>query len=602
MKCIRSRIEKAIERGDIHCNIRCEYHPCHFKGQNCSFCYCPFYPCNDVDLGKFIVSGNEHVWDCSQCLFVHRNDVVAYSFSKFKELGITKAEDRRIHDVLSDAKKRFFRTGKTLVVLDATPYIWKSITAVAMCRILARKGYLVSPFKSQNMILNSRVTMDGDEISAIQYLQSRACCLKNITSDINPILLKPNDDHTSQVIVEGKSFGNYDIESYYNNFIPSHGMKVIKKSIELLKKKYDYIIVDSEIFLTKMDANKNVINMCIAEMIDANCIITVNAEFGDPLVYVTNIINLIPEKYRKMIKGFIISNIREKIDNIKLNIKLLESVTGIPIIGVVPYIKNNFFNGDPEYFKNIDTQGTGTWKIAVIRLPKMSNFTDLDPLMLEDVTIKYIKDGGDLDNADAIIIPDTENTLADLDWMKEMGIFEIIKKKAGIIPIIGICGGYQMMSTKLYNFDGVENRGPSEYDGLALFDMEVALNAEKIIKRDFGKIRIGCHGAIEGYESHTAKILKNNEASLFCLQAITGKRDEGSVKESLKIFGTHLHGIFEKPSFRQYFISTINKNADLNVASKDFSDVENDNIDKIADEFEGAIDINKLMNILNGEE
>lgn len=602
MKGIKSRIEKAIKRGDIHCNIECEYYPCHFEKQNCSFCYCPFYPCDDVDLGEFIISNGEQIWDCSQCIFIHRDNVVAYSFDEFKKLGIEKAEDERIRDVLSGAKKKFFRTGKTLIVLDAAYDAWKSATVMAICRILKRKGYLVAPFKSQSEYFNLRVTMDGREVSANQYLQSRACQLKNVTSDINPILLKPNNDCTSQVIVKGRSFGNFDIESYYNDFIPSHGVKVIKKSIEFLKKKYDYIVMDGEIFSTKIDADKNATNMCIAEMIGANCIITLNSEFKDPFAYARNIINLIPEKYRKMIKGFIIGNSWEKIDSIKPNIKELEDVTGIPVIGIVPYIRNNFFKEDPEYFKNINTQGSGTWIIAVIRLPEMSNFIDINPLMLEDATIKYVKNCEDLDNVDAIIIPDTENTLADLDWMKKIGIFKIIKKKAGIIPIIGIGSGYQMMSTKLYNFDDVENKNLSEYDGLALFDMEVLLNAEKVTKRDFGKMKIGCHGAIEGYESHTAKILKNNEIPLFCLHAIAGKYDEGSVKESLKIFGTHLHGIFEKPSFRQYFISIINKNKGLNVTFKDFDDVENDDIDKIADLFESAIDINRLMKILNEEE
>lgn len=599
MKGIKSRIEKAIKRGNIHCNIKCEYYPCHFEKQNCSFCYCPFYPCNDVDLGEFIISNNEQIWDCSQCIFIHRDNVVAYSFNKFKELGIEKAEDERIRDILSSAKKKFFRTGKTLIVLGTAYDTWKSTTVMAICRILKRKGYLVAPFKYQSGYFNLRVTMDGREVSADQYLQSRACHLKNVTSDINPILLKPNNDYVSQVIVKGKSFGNFDIESYYKDFIPSYGMKIIKKSIEFLKKKYDYIVIDSEIFSTETDADKNAANMCIAEMIDANCIIALNSEFKDPLAYATNIINLMPGKYRKMIKGYIIGNSWEKIDSIKPNIKQLEDVTGIPVVGIVPYIKNNFFKEDPEYFKDIKTQGSGTQIIAVIRLPRMSNFIDIDPLMLEDVTIKYVKNGEDLDNINAIIIPDTEDTLADLDWMKKIGIFEIIKKKAGIIPIIGIGGGYQMMSTKLYNFDDVENKNLSEYDGLALFDMEVSLNAEKIIKRDFGKMKIGCCGAIEGYESHTSKILKNNEIPLFCLQSIAGKYDEGSVKESLKIFGTHLHGIFEKPSFRQYFISTINKNADLNINFKDFSDVENDDINKMADLFESAIDINRLMKILD---
>ena len=247
MKCIKSRVELAIARGNIHSNMECPYHPCHFKGQNCSFCYCPFYPCNDTDFGRFIESkrgnGNE-IWDCSPCLFNHRNDVVEYSFKRFSELGIEKGDDPRIADVFKECKERFFHKGKALMILGATSDAGKSIAVAAICRILARKGYLVTPFKSQNMSLNSRVTRQGHEISMIQDLQCKAAYLKNPTSNVNPILLKPKGDSVSQVIVEGKPFGDYDVEGYYNDFVPGPGKEIVRRNIEFLKNRYDYIIME----------------------------------------------------------------------------------------------------------------------------------------------------------------------------------------------------------------------------------------------------------------------------------------------------------------------------------------------------------------------
>ena len=606
MKCIKSRVENAITRGNIHCNTACPYHPCHYRGQNCSFCYCPFYPCNDTDLGRFIDSkrGNDKVWDCSQCLFNHRNEVVEHAFKMFSELGIEKADDPRITDVFKECKERFFHQGKALMILGATSDAGKSLTVAAICRILARRGLLVTPFKSQNMSLNSRVTRAGHEISMIQDLQCKAAYLKNPTSNVNPILMKPKGDCTSQVIVEGKPFGDYDVEGYYNDFVPGPGREIVRRNIVFLKKRYDYIIMEGAGSPAEINIyDKDIANMRAAEIADADCILVVNVEWGGSFAYAAGTIELMPKEDRKRIKGIILNNMRGKTASMKAGAKELEKLTGVPVIGIIPHLDIELPKEDSEYFRNVDVQGNGRWNIAVIKLPRIANFTDIDPLALEDVTIRYVTEPKSLEGADAIIIPGTKNTLADLDWLKKTGLFDAIKKHAGVIPILGICGGYQMMAKKIYDPNGIEDKDFPEAEGMGLFDMTVRWDEySKIVRQNHGTMNVGDHGEIDGYEIHMGITDHNNEKPLFKIERLTGVEDEGSVRESIKIYGTYLHGIFERPAFRRYFISSMKKGAKVESSkpSMDYKESEDSNLDKLADGFEKNMDMKAFNRILEG--
>ena len=607
MKCIKSRVDLAIARGNIHSNLECPYHPCHFKGQNCSFCYCPFYPCNDTDFGRFIESkrgnGNE-IWDCSPCLFNHRNDVVEYSFKRFSELGIEKGDDPRIADVFKECKERFFHKGKALMILGATSDAGKSITVAAICRILARKGYLVTPFKSQNMSLNSRVTRQGHEISMIQDLQCKAAYLKNPTSNVNPILLKPKGDSISQVIVEGKPFGDYDVEGYYEDFVPGPGKEIVRRNIEFLKNRYDYIIMEGAGSPAEINLyDKDIANMRAAEIADADCILVINMEWGGSFAYAAGTVELMPEEDRKRIKGIILNNLRGRKVGMQNGVEQLEKLTGVPVIGIVPHLDVELPKEDSEYFRDVDVQGNGTWNIAVIKLPRIANFTDIDPLALEDVTIRYVTTPEGLEGADAIIIPGTKNTMADLDWLKKTGLAEAIRKRSGVIPILGICGGYQIMGKKLLDPNGIEDKEFPEVDGLGLFDMTAKWDIyDKVVKQDQGVMNVGDHGAIDGYEIHMGITIENNENPLFTLHKVGGDYSEGSVREPLKLYGTYLHGIFERPAFRKYFISMMNTGVrtEISKPSKDYKESEDYNLDKLADGFEKNLDMKRFNKIMEG--
>ena len=595
MDSIRSKVDNELKRGNIGSNLSCPYHPSHYRGQNCSFCYCPFFPCNDTDLGRLVPSkrNGREILDCSQCLFCHDNKVVEYSFKRFGELGITSSDDPRLKDVFREAKEKFYRKGRAIMILGATSDAGKSVTAAAICRIINRMGYSVSPFKSQNMSLNSKVTRQGHEISMIQDLQCKAAGIFNPTSHVNPILLKPKGDMVSQVIVEGVPFGDYDVDGYYNDFIPNHAFEIVKRNIDVLRYRYDYVVMEGA--GSPMEINiydKDIANMRAAELADADCILVINMEWGGSFAYAVGTVELMPEPDRKRIKGIILNNIRGNTASIKPGAKELEKFLGIPVLSIIPHMDVDLPKEDSECFRDTDSKGDGRYKVAVIRLPRISNFTDIDPLSLEDVTIRFVDSPEGLRGSDAIIIPGTKNTMADLDWLKRTGLAQAIKDNVGKVPILGICGGYQMMAVNLRDPNAIEDKDFPEMEGLGLFDMDVSWDKyEKRVVKNEGTMLVGDGGKITGYEIHMGFTQRNDEQPLFHIDRIQGAYDEGSVRLESKLFGTYQHGIFEKPAFRRLFISLMNQSDDVQERTKDYKDELDRNLDILADGFEKAMDM-----------
>lgn len=600
MKCIKNKVNAELKAGNIGSNTSCEYNPCHYRGQNCSFCYCPFYPCNDKDLGNELHSENtsNDVWDCSQCLFCHDNNVVEYSYKRFSELGITDSDDERIRDIVfKEAKERFYHLGKAVMIVGATSDAGKSITAAALCRIINRKGYSVTPFKSQNMSLNSRVTRRGDEISMIQTLQAKAAGVTSPSYTINPILLKPKGERRSQIIVEGKPFRDCSVSSYYRTFVEEEGRDIVKRNIDFLRSRYDYIVMEGAGSPAEINIyDRDIANMSAAEMADATCILVVNMEWGGSFAYALGTIELIPEKDRKRIKGIILNNHKGNVKALDGAKKRLEELTGIPVLGVIPHLNVDLPKEDSEYFRNTKEAGNGKYIISVIKLPHISNFTDLDPLMLEDVKVRFVTSSDELKGSDAIIIPGTKNTTDDLHWMNVSGLSEHIRNYVGRIPIIGICGGYQMMGRKLMDPNGIEDERYRSISGLGLFDMEVRWNSyTKHVCKNTGHMLIGDEGRISGYEIHMGNTVNNNEEPLFFLDRLRGGLTEGSVNQDRKLFGTYQHGVFEMPAFRDHIMKLIGAK---DTKRLDYNAYVEENLDKLANGFEKALDMDKLWELI----
>ncbi len=600
MKCISSKVNAELKAGNIGSNTSCEYHPCHYRGQNCSFCYCPFYPCNDEDLGANLHSENtsRDVWDCSQCLFCHDNRVVAYAYKRFSELGITESDDERIMSIVfKEAKEKVYHRGKAIMIVGATSDAGKSITAAALCRIINRKGYSVTPFKSQNMSLNSRVTRRGDEISMMQALQAKAAGITNPTYNINPILLKPKGERRSQIIVEGRPFRDCSVTSYYRTFVEENGRDIVRRNIDFLLARYDYMVMEGAGSPAEINIyDRDIVNMSAAEIADANCILVVNMEWGGSFAYAVGTLDLIPEKDRRRIKGMILNNYRGNVGSLDDARKELERLTGVPVLGVIPHLDIDIPKEDSEYFRNTKEAGNGRYVISVIKLPHISNFTDLDPLMLEDVKVRFVTTAEELKGSDAIIIPGTKNTTDDLHWMNTSGLAEHIRNYVGRIPIIGLCGGYQMMGRRLMDPNGIEDDRYRTISGLGLFDMEVKWgNYSKHVCKNEGHMLIGDKGPFTGYEIHMGNTVNNNEEPLFLIEHLRDSVTEGSVNLDRKLFGTYQHGVFEMPAFRDYIMRLIGAK---DTKRLDYNAYVEENLDRLADGFEKALDMDRLWELI----
>ena len=610
MDCIKKKVNEELKAGWIGPNRRCDYHPSHFEGQDCTFCYCPFYPCEDTDLGDFIVGrrGNR-IWNCSDCLFIHRTPVVKFVLSEIERLGITEAGDPRFPEVLASAKERFYRPGRALMVVGATSDAGKSVTVAAICRILHRRGFLVAPFKSQNMSLNSKVTRSGSEIAMIQTLQAKAAGLKNPDAHMNPILLKPKGDTTSQVMVLGQPYGDYNVTDYYGRFVPGPGREIVRENVDFLKGRYDFVIMEGAGSPAEINIyERDIANMGAAVIADADVILVVNVEWGGSFAYALGTIELIPEQDRKRIKGVIFNNLRGKSDSFRSAIPEFERISGVPVIGVVPHADVVLPSEDSEALRGIRGKGEGRCLVGVIKFPRIANFTDLDPLFLEDVSVVFVEKASDLDGVDAVVLPGTKNTISDLRWMDERGISDRLRALRGKVPIVGICGGYQMMGTTLDDSQGIEGGVEGHVaEGLGFFDNVTTFGEySKRIVNNTAEMLVGEGGEVTGYELHMG-VTDVHEKPLFRMTNRFGPdagEEEGSVREDEMLFGTYQHGIFDKMPFRKYFLSFVSHDGERPDTSdvRDYDDIIEENIDRLADVFEENLDIPALLGILGVSE
>ena len=592
MKCIKKKVLEEIERGWIGPNTACEYHPCHHRGQDCTYCYCPFYPCNDEELGKMLHPGGKEIWDCSDCLFIHRTDVCKYVSSEIEHLGIKDTDDVRLNGIFKESKKRFFRQGKAIMVVGTTSDAGKSLTAMAICRIISDMGFSVTPLKSQNMSLNSVVTHDGCEIAMIQSLQARAAGIKRADRHINPILLKPKGNSLSQVMVNGRPYGDYDVSRFYSEFVPGPGTEAVKEAVEFLKNRYDFVVIEGAGSPAEINIyDRDISNMAVADIADAECMLVVNVEWGGSFAYVLGTMDLLPDDDRKRIKAVLYNNLRGDPSGFADGVVEMEKISGVPSLGIVPHIEVWLPKEDSEFFRNSSEIGNGRIRVSVIRLPRISNFTDLDPLLMENVTVRFVTNPRELEGSDAIIIPGTKNTISDMKWMRSSGMADTILKFKGRIPILGICGGYQTMGSKLVDKMGMEDSVPTEINGLGLFEGVTEWKTDgKIIRQLSGNL-IPTGGHVTGYEIHAGESVMNAPP---LLKMSFGDRTDGSFIESEMLFGTYAHGIFEKSAFRKYFLSFAGEVGDEN---EDYSEKLERNIQKLADVFKDSIDMDMFKKI-----
>ena len=475
----------------------------------------------------------------------------------------------------------------------------KSITVTALCRVLTKDGYKVSPFKSQNMALNSFVTKSGLEMGRAQVVQAYACMIEP-EAYMNPILLKPTTDRKIQIIVNGKSIGNMSgIE--YGKFKTSLKPEIMK-SYDYIRENYDISILEGAGSPVEINIKgEDIANMKMAEMADSPVILVADIDRGGVFASIYGTIMLMSEKERARVKGVIINKFRGDINILKSGLEEIEKLTGVPVIGVMPYTNVDIEDEDSvtERFKRL--QKKKGINISVIKLKHISNFTDIDALrMVEDTNIKYINSVDEMGEEDIIIIPGTKNTIDDLKELKDNGIAtEIIKASKNGKVIIGICGGFQMLGEKIKDPYGIESE-IKEIPGLGLLELETVMEKEKNTTQYEGKLS-NCTGLLEGLEGEKIKGYEIHQGVTFGNESKVNDEDRiVTVIKGENIFATYLHGIFENEKITRNILNKVRakKGIELQMKGITFDEYREQQLDKLEKIFRENVDIDKIYEIL----
>ena len=496
---------------------------------------------------------------------------------------------------------------KAIMVQGTMSNAGKSLLAAGLCRIFKQDGYRVAPFKSQNMALNSFITEDGLEMGRAQVMQAEAAGIKPSVL-MNPILLKPTNDVGSQVIVNGEVLGTMSARDYFKykkSLVPD-----IMKAYNALASENDIIVIEgagspAEINLKEED----IVNMGMAKMAKAPVLLVGDIDRGGVFAQLIGTVELLEEDEKAMVKGLIINKFRGDKTILDPGVEMLEERSKIPVVGVTPYLDIQVEDEDSLTERFDRKQEAGVIDIAVIRTPRISNFTDFNPFeSIQGVSLRYVKHPRDLHSPDMIILPGTKNTMGDLIWMRESGMEAAVLKEASRGKLIfGVCGGYQMLGETLSDPHGVENGGSMK--GMGLLPMETVFAEKKTRTRvhgHFGQLSgvfAPLSGAeIEGYEIHMGEsILKENAGTATKItDSVSGiKKEEGAFAGN--VCGTYIHGVFDKEESAEAIIRVIGEKKGIdveNMTGVDFAAFKEQQYDILAAELRKHLDMKKIYEIL----
>lgn len=495
-----------------------------------------------------------------------------------------------------------------LMVQGTASSVGKSLLCAAFCRILRQDGYSVAPFKSQNMALNSFVTRDGSEMGRAQVMQAEAAGIDPLV-EMNPVLLKPTSDQGSQVVVMGRPIGNMAAMNYLN--WKEELLPVIDQAYSKLSAAHDIIIIEgagspAEINLKQSD----LVNMGLALRLQAPVLLAGDIDRGGVFASLYGTAVLLEPEERALLKGVIINKFRGDIKVLEPGLKQLEDLINLPVLGVVPMIRLNLDDEDSvtERF-NPRAAGRGL-KIQVVLLPRISNFTDFNPLELyEDVSLSYIREPRELDSPDLLILPGSKNTIEDLLHLREKGWEEPLKDYvAGGGLLAGICGGFQMLGQKILDPQGVESTRP-EVPGFGFMPVETIMEAEKSTRQVEAVWRFKDNGffslmtgeeKITGYEIHMGQTTYHGVNQPVYLSG--AEQFEGAVNETGNVFGTYLHGIFDNFNWTGKLLNNLRRRRGLpeidDQLPKSYRDYKEQEYDKLAAIVRESLDMKKIYRII----
>ena len=500
---------------------------------------------------------------------------------------------------------------KAIMVQGTMSNAGKSLVTAGLCRVFNQDGHKVAPFKSQNMALNSFITRTGAEMGRAQVVQAEAA---NIEPSVlmNPILLKPTSDKGSQVIVNGEAIGTMTAAEYFafkTQLIPE-----IMKAYNQLDSENDIIVIEgagspAEINLRGQD----IVNMGMAKMAKAPVLLVADIDRGGVFASIYGTLMLLEEDERAMVKGIVINKFRGDINILQPGLEMIEKKTGIPVVGVIPMLKVDIEDEDSLSERLDGRSEVQAIDIAVMKLPRMSNYTDFNVFeLIPGVSLRYVKSVADLKSPDMIIIPGTKNTISDLLWLRQSGLeAEILKRAHEGTVVFGVCGGYQMLGEKLSDPYGVEEGG--DVAGIGLLPVETIFAEKKRtiqVEGSFGKVK-GIFQALSdhhfyGYEIHSGVTNFDLNNSLSQMRPIHENGEimpEGAqnVTEKMNVYGTYVHGIFDGEGIAKNIIDALlakkgMKPEDIQMIS--FSDYKKQQYDILAEQVRKNLDMVKIYDIL----
>lgn len=495
-------------------------------------------------------------------------------------------------EVLNLSEHRSIKIKKmSLMVLGSSSHAGKSTVVSAICRCLYNHGYRCAPFKSQNMSLNSYVTGDGSEIGIAQAVQAAAAGI-DPSAEMNPVLLKPKGDRSSQVVLLGRPYKDVRIGEYYKE--TDHLLTVAVDSYHSLEKKYGNVVVEGAGGAAEMNLyDRDIANVLLAMELDIPIVIVGDIERGGIFAQLIGTFELLPDKVRRNVSGFIINKFRGDPSLFEDGVSIIEEKTGVKVLGVLPYCHVGLLSEDSLSIadKNNAVTAKKPVTIGVVRLPRISNFSDFEPLE-RYAEVRYIDPEGSFEGIDCLVLPGTKNTIDDLGILRSVGFEEklrsLIERK---VPVFGICGGLQMLGREIVD-SGVESGMPCTVKGFSVLDIKTEfLGYEKTTVRvtrrssGIGPILSGVD-SVSGYEIHMGSTSPGKDTS----EAFIG---DGAVSADGLVIGTYMHGLFENVNIARALIDYLCERKGITFEDPVF--VDEDAFDILCETFEKNVDVNSVL-------
>lgn len=487
---------------------------------------------------------------------------------------------------------------KVIMVQGTMSNAGKSILVAGLCRIFKQDGYRVAPFKSQNMALNSFITEEGLEMGRAQVMQAEAAGIKPLVC-MNPILLKPTNHVGSQVIVNGEVLGNMKARDYFaykKQLIPD-----IKKAFRKLEEVVDIIIIEGAGSPAEINLKENdIVNMGMARIVDAPVLLVGDIDRGGVFAQLLGTLLLLEEDELARVKGLVINKFRGDKSILDPGIEMLEKKGGIPVTGVIPYMELSLEDED-SLTERFSHKEEGSIDLAVIRYPRISNFTDFHVFeQIEGVSVRYVTSVQELHHPDMIFLPGSKNTMGDLKWMRQNGLEAAVKKLSEEIPVFGICGGYQMLGNQISDKDSMEEGGSIR--GMELLPIETSLEKEKMRSQVQGVINMipGIFAELSGrnytgYEIHMGRTQYEKCFSEKISEKIvvTGEREN--------IYGSYVHGLFDCGNIASVMIEALARKKGISMemlSHMDYQSFKESQYDKLADTLREYLNMEEIYGML----